>query len=94
MKKKFPIAKALFIAWVVFASVYFVYGEYMRLTQYVAQNAYAKGYQDSVVQLSNELSKCQPVPVVVGDKREEIIALSCLQQTPPAEQQPQEQPVN
>lgn len=88
MKKKFPIAKALFIAWVVFASLYFVYGEYMRLTQYVAQNAYGKGYQDSVMQLMNELSKCQPIPVAVGDKKEEILALSCLQQTPPAEPTP------
>jgi hypothetical protein len=92
MKKKFPIVKALFIAWVVFASLYFIYGEYMRLTQYVAQNAYGKGYQDSIMQLLNEVSKCQPVPIPFGENKVDIIATSCLQQLPQPTEGVTEQP--
>ncbi len=79
--KKVPVLKILFIAWIVFATLYVIYGEYSRLNLFVAQNAYNAGYQDSVAQLLNEVAKCQPVPITFGNQKVEVIGVACLQQT-------------
>lgn len=79
--KKVPILKIVLIAWLAFATLYVLYGEYNRLNLYVAQSAYSAGYQDSVAQLLNEVAKCQPVPITFGNQKVEVIGVSCLQQS-------------
>lgn len=86
-KSKKPIVlKVILIVWVIFTTLYLIYGEYSRLNNYVAQSAYKKGYQDSIMRLVSESSSCQPIPVGIGGQNVDFIALNCL--TPPASEMP------
>lgn len=76
--KKYPLPRIILIIWIVFASLYVAYGEYKRLTVYVAQTSYTRGVTDSVAKLMQESQKCQPIPVTAGDQKIELIALNCL----------------
>ncbi len=76
--KKLPVLKVILIVWIIFASVYVVYGEYNRLNVFVAQNAYNRGIQDSVVQLMTEAAKCQPIPIKAAGQSINLIDLNCL----------------
>ena len=72
--------KIIFIIWIIFATVYVIYGEYNRLTNYVANNAYNAGIQTAVTQIITESQKCQPVPINVEELSAQLINLECLQQ--------------
>lgn len=76
--KKLPILKVILIIWIIFASVYVVYGEYTRVKVLVAQRSYNRGIQDSVIQLMTEAAKCQPIPVTAGGQSVSLISLDCL----------------
>ena len=80
--KKISVSKIVLVVWLVFTTLYLVYGEYSRLTNFVAQNAYQQGYSDSVTRLVAEVTKCQPVPITVGTQTINVIGLECLQQNP------------
>lgn len=77
--KKVSISKIVLIVWLVFTTLYLVYGEYSRLTGFVAQTAYNQGYRDSATQLVAEVTKCQPVPITLGTQTVSVIGLECLQ---------------
>ena len=81
--KKPPVLKVILIVWIIFASLYVVYGEYTRLNVLVAKRAYNSGLRDAVNQLIDEAQSCQPIPVTSGDRRVDLISLECLK--PPAE---------
>ena len=81
--KKVPILKIIFIVWIVFASLYVVYGEYQRVQIMVAQRAYQTGLRDAVNQLIIQSKVCQPIPVTSGEEKVQLISLDCLNQ--PAE---------
>lgn len=76
--KKIPVLKVIFIVWIIFASLYVVYGEYTRMKVMVAQRSYNKGIQDSVIQLMTEAAKCQPIPITAGGQSINLINLDCL----------------
>jgi hypothetical protein len=76
--KKLPILKVILIIWVVFASVYVVYGEYTRVQVMVAQRSYNTGLRDAVNQLIQQAQTCQPIPVTSGEERVNLISLDCL----------------
>ena len=82
--KKIPVLKIVLAAWLILATLYVIYGEYNRLNMVVAQTSYnagyQEGYQDSVVQLLNEVAKCQPVPITFNNQQVEVIGVACLQQ--------------
>jgi len=75
--------KLILVIWIIFATLYVIYGEYGRLQQFVASRAYNQGITDAVTQLLDEAEKCQPIPVNVGERQTAFIAIECLQQ--PAE---------
>lgn len=79
--KKIPILKVIAIVWIIFASLYVVYGEYQRVKVLVAQRAYNTGIRDSVIQLLEQSKTCQPIPVTSGEDRVELIAVNCLTQS-------------
>jgi len=66
------------IVWTLLATVYVVYGEYNRLTNYVAARAYSSGIHDAVVRIVDESAKCQPLPINVDDKKATLISVDCL----------------
>ena len=76
MKKKLPILKIAVAAWLVFATLYVVYGEYRRLNNFV----YQRGLTDAVVQVIKQAQECQPFPVTFGDQGVQLINLKCVQQ--------------
>lgn len=80
--KKVPILKVIFIIWVIFASLYVVYGEYQRVQVMVAQRAYNTGLRDAVNQLISQAQLCKPIPITSGDSSVNLISLDCL--NPPA----------
>ena len=78
------IWKVILVLWIIFATIYVVYGEYNRLANFVAKRAYNQGLTDAVTELINQGTKCQPIPVNVDDRKATFISLECLQQ--PAEE--------
>lgn len=89
--KKPPVLKIILILWLVFATLYVVYGEYSRLNFFVAQNAYNAGIRDSVAQIMVEASDCeQAVPLTVDTETVEVISVACLNQQAPAPTQEQQ----
>lgn len=82
--KKFPILRIILIVWVVFATLYVVYGEYQRVQIMVAQRAYQSGLRDAVNQLIEQSQTCQPIPVNSGSASVNLISVDCL--TPPSEE--------
>jgi hypothetical protein len=71
--------RIILIVWIIFTTLYLIYGEYNRLANYVAKNAYNAGITTAVTQIIAESEKCQPVPINVDDKKATIINVSCLQ---------------
>lgn len=78
--QKSPTLKALLVVWIIFATAYVIYNEYNRITVFVAQNSYQQGYQESIMQLLAESSKCEPFPVTFGENKVNLINVDCLQQ--------------
>lgn len=76
--KKIPILKVILIVWIIFASIYVVYGEYTRMKIFVAQRSYNTGLRDAVTQLIQQAKTCQPIPVTAGEERVDLISLECL----------------
>ena len=76
--KKIPVLKVILIVWVIFASVYVVYGEYQRVQVMVAQRAYNTGLRDAVNQLIQQAQTCQPIPVNSGEANVTLISVDCL----------------
>ena len=72
--------KAILVLWIIFATIYVVYGEYNRLSNFVAKRAYNQGLTDAVTELIKQGGTCQPIPVNVDDKTATFISLECLQQ--------------
>ena len=81
--KRLPILKVILIVWIIFASLYVVYGEYSRLSVFVAKRSYNAGLRDAVNQLIDQAQTCQPIPVTSGERRVDLISLECLKE--PAE---------
>ena len=67
----------IFIIWIVFASLYVIYGEYNRLSNVVAKGAYNSGVSAAVGQLMNEAAKCQPFPVTLDGNKVTLMNLEC-----------------
>ncbi len=78
------ILHIVLLVWLIFATLYVFYGEYNRLSKFVANRAYNAGLQEAVTQIITESQKCQPIPVNVGELQATLINLECLQE--PAEE--------
>ena len=75
-----PLSKLLILAWVILATLYFIYSQYTGIAGNVYKTAYTKGSGDAVSQLVQKSTSCQPVPVKVGDQTVSFINVGCLQQ--------------
>ena len=76
--RKIPVLKVVMIVWLVLSTCYVIYGEYTRLSVYVAQRAYNMGLAEAVNQLIAQTQSCQPIPVTSGDKKVQVISIDCL----------------
>lgn len=76
--KKMPVLKVILIIWIIFASLYVVYGEYKRVQVLVAQRAYNSGLRDAVNQLIQQSQTCQPIPINSGEASVTLISVDCI----------------
>jgi hypothetical protein len=75
------IGKIVLIAWVVFATLYVIVGEYNRMQNYV----YNAGISKAVSTIITQSQKCQAVPVTMGDVTVNVVDIACLQKPAAAE---------
>jgi hypothetical protein len=96
-KKRFnlnlkPVAKKiLFIIlglWLIFATGYIAYDQWIRFLNQQILTAYQAGVADTIRTLMSQAELCQPVSLVDGERTINVLKVGC----PPAEQQPIEQP--
>ncbi|MDD5377209.1 MAG: hypothetical protein PHH16_03765 [Candidatus Gracilibacteria bacterium] len=76
----------LLTLWVVFSFLYISWNMYENFKMDVMQNAYIAGQTDTVNKLLDQASnkECKPFNVYVGDKKADLINVTCLQQAPQA----------
>ena len=67
--------------WLIFATIYVIYGEYNRLNNYVAAQAYNSGVRAAVNRIIDESANCQPLPINIDDKKATLISVDCLQKS-------------
>lgn len=74
----------LLTLWAVFSFVYISYNIYNNFRTQVLQNAYMTGKSDTVNALIEQASnkECKPFNVYAGEKKVDLINVSCLQQAP------------
>ena len=70
--------KKILIGWLVFVSLYFIWGEYNHLRNAIARSAYTSGFTDAATKLLEESKKCQPIPINVGQQKTAVISVDCL----------------
>lgn len=73
------IGAVVLFAWIIFSIVYIANDQWQVLQTVKMKQAYQQGVSDSVRALMTESAKCAPVPLVDGDKKVEVVAVSCLQ---------------
>lgn len=78
---------SLLTLWVVFSFLYITWNIYEGFKLNVMQNAYIAGQNDTVAKLLEHASnkECKPFNVYAGDKKADLINVSCLQKAPQAE---------
>lgn len=74
----------LLTLWVIFSFVYISYSIFDNFRTKILQNAYVAGQTDTVTRLIEQASnkECKPFNVYVGEKKVDLINITCLQQTP------------
>lgn len=68
------------ILWIIFSVGYVVLDQWQKFQVNYVQTAYQEGLSDSVKIMINESGKCVPIPLIDGETKVEMIAISCLQQ--------------
>lgn len=74
----------LLTLWVVFSFLYISYSIFENFKTGILQNAYIAGQTDTVNKLLEQAAnkECKPFNVYAGDKKADLINVSCLQQAP------------
>lgn len=74
----------LLTLWVVFSFLYISWNMYENFKMNVMQNAYIAGQNDTVTKLLEQASnkECKPFNVYAGDKKADLINITCLQKAP------------
>ena len=75
---------ALLVLWVAFSFIYISWNMYEGFKINIIQNAYIAGQNDTVTKLLEQASnkECKPFNVYAGDKKADLINVSCLQKAP------------
>ncbi|QQR83434.1 hypothetical protein IPJ72_06635 [Candidatus Peregrinibacteria bacterium] len=90
MKNKHSKWHTVLLIWIIFASLYFVYNEWGRLStvvKTVAQQSREEGFATAINGVIQKAQACESFNVFSGDSSVELINIQCLNQ---GEQTPQE----
>lgn len=82
MEKSKKALKVVLIVWLVIASGYVVFSMWNDFKFNFQQKVYQTGVSDTVNNLIKQATdeKCQPFEVYNGEKKVQLISISCLQQ--------------
>lgn len=71
------IGAVVLTAWIIFSIVYIANDKWQDLQTIQIKQAYQQGVSDTVRAVITESAKCAPVSLKDGDKKTEIVAVSC-----------------
>ena len=74
------MGKGLVRIWIVFSLVYIVYDRWDHFKQSELDKAYQQGTSDAVTRVIDEAAKCQAFEIFAGEKRTQLVGVSCLNQ--------------
>jgi len=83
-KKKGSALKIILLVWLVFTSLYFVWGEYQRLSQFVFQQGVEQGRFETTSGIIQAAQACQPFSVYIADQKVDLLNVNCLSAVQPA----------
>lgn len=72
------ICVVILVAWIIFSAIYIARDKWQDLQTIQMKQAYQKGVSDIVRAVITESSKCAPISLKDGDKKIDIIAVSCV----------------
>lgn len=68
---------AIFVWFVLIDNIIFPIIQQEIITSY--QNGYEKGAEDSIIQLFQQTSNCQPTNIWIGNNTKQLVDVACLQ---------------
>ena len=78
--KKHTLIRTLLIAWLLFATAYFIYSQYKFFVNIVAESSYEHGRFDEALSMIEDSKSCQPIPVSANKEQATFISVDCLPQ--------------
>jgi len=76
------ILNLVLILWVIFSVIYILYDVWSDFKLKALNQAYQQGRADTINALIQQAEKCDPIPVLSGEKRIEVINVNCLKTSP------------
>jgi len=73
---------AFLIVLLILAIVYIAFDKFQESRAQEKYEAFQEGYEQAILQIMQELSTCQPVPLFIGNQTITAVSVECLQQTP------------
>ena len=77
-KKGAKVTKIILLVWLVFTSLYFVWGEYQRLNQFVFQKGVEQGRFETTSGVIQAAQECRPFSVYIPGQQVELVNVNCL----------------
>ncbi len=90
--KKVKIIIYVLAILLVFSFSYILFITYQNAKVSLLQQGAQFGYQQAVLEVLQQAEVCQPIPIWVGNKTKELIAVDCLSRQQPAFDTPVTQP--
>ena len=76
------ILNIVLLIWIVFSVIYILYDVWSDFKLKALNQAYQQGRADTINALIQQAEKCDPIPVLSGEKRIEVINVNCLKTSP------------
>jgi len=76
------ILNIVLLIWIVFSVIYILYDVWSDFKLKALNQAYQQGRADTINALIQQAEKCDPIPVLSGEKKIEVINVNCLKTSP------------
>jgi len=76
------ILNLVLILWIIFSVIYILYDVWSDFKLKALNQAYQQGRADTINALIQQAGTCDPIPVLSGEKRIEVINADCLKTSP------------
>jgi len=76
------ILNIVLLIWIIFSVIYILYDVWSDFKLKALNQAYQQGRADTINALIQQAEKCDPIPVLSGEKKIEVINVNCLKTSP------------